>query len=882
MNGTVVHEQLHGYRNGHQLLSTSVALDGADQDVVNRLSDLTGRLRPDERFEPYLTGYPLPSGTFYVVARTFQDLRATRRGCVLTRSLFVRMDEWVNLRSVDVLLPMLAGVKRGEEASLRRAPRGLTMPPRRVSDGRVAELVHALFFEDARPVVIFGAPEAEAMATRLLASMWPELRRGFSVCTLALGHRRLADRDFDLLFVPLSAQSRFSDEGFRRIGLGGSPANVEVHRLAALAATRVFADDEPRLVAPSALVLFDRGELSDRATVRVVLRCEELALRARTAPMAVLGLLDILNARGGLGPQEWQGFLPIAAGSLDLASGCSSSRESWAFFFAFGAKVRWSGAPKALSRKLEAVVRSLAGIEAEAALVALSGLNKSDLLAGPLLKGIGDGIAGSSMFDELAEALGGLKPEVLLRLVTASEYLGETVVSAMNGDVSRWLRIVVRAFGEANVTPDYVVRRRLLALVDDGAAAEAVPPMLAGVGGAELAALAVEFADRGKFGSGPFLATFAEVVRNSDAAWVVRDAVANRARSADVEAFLLEVLEFTRSDLEWLLNLRDGALAGRLLTAMVADADMMTIRSLLSRPGRVVQVLSTLRSALPESASQISRLLIFGLTGGRAGLDFGFATVASLPNEERQSLETWLLRELLASAPLGDDRLAHALAEFSAGLSPDELVAAAIAPPISTQRVSRNLEALNSAPRDTRDRVVGVVDVLTRRLVERRREGLDEASYRAWSALVADSTDPERRIRAAALALGFALRRVSCSVSSLVVVAFPAVYRELPKVKKLGLGNDVLPGYSSWLSQKKPKSAQRRLIDSLVRAFLHSSWPPADLVIAALEADVGERVLKRVRKRFSGHRYLQRIRKDARRLDDDLRDRVLACLAKSA
>ena len=96
MNRSTVHEQLHGYRKGHQLLSTSLVLDAPDQDAVNRLSDLTGRLRPGELFDPYLTAYPLPSRTYYVVARTFQDLEAPRSGCVATRSLFVPMDAWWN------------------------------------------------------------------------------------------------------------------------------------------------------------------------------------------------------------------------------------------------------------------------------------------------------------------------------------------------------------------------------------------------------------------------------------------------------------------------------------------------------------------------------------------------------------------------------------------------------------------------------------------------------------------------------------------------------------------------------------------------------------------------------------------------------------------
>ena len=90
----LIEQQSHGYKNGHQLLATSVRLARGDQDVVDRLSDISGPLRPGETFDPYLTAYPLPSGNFYVLARTWQDLKAARAGCVLTRSLLVPMGVW--------------------------------------------------------------------------------------------------------------------------------------------------------------------------------------------------------------------------------------------------------------------------------------------------------------------------------------------------------------------------------------------------------------------------------------------------------------------------------------------------------------------------------------------------------------------------------------------------------------------------------------------------------------------------------------------------------------------------------------------------------------------------------------------------------------------
>ena len=884
MNRTTVHQQLHAYRKGHQMLSTSLVLDAPDQDAVNRLSDLTGRLRPGELFNPYLTAYPLPSRTYYVVARTFQDLEAPRSGCVVTRSLFVPMDAWVELMNLEWLLAMLVPVQKGEQALPRDRPTTEGIPPKKVSDERVVELVHALFLEDVRPIVVFDAPEADLIATRLLVAMWPSLRRGFTVCTLALGPRRLGDRDFDLVFAPLSVQSRFSGKDFCCISVRGSLPSETVHRLATPTAKRIFHSDEPSMAGSDVLDLLDKHERSDRARVRLVLRWEELAARAKTTPTAVLGMLDILNARGRPGSQGWDCLLPMVSSALDLTTARSSPRESWDFVLALTGKVEWNTAPTALARKLEAAVRSLARAKPEEALAVMDRVTADVHAPATVLKGLGDGVAESPAFETLYECLSRLEPDLLLRLVVASDRVGESLVTAMNADASRWLNILVHMLEGEDVNARHRVRRRLLSLVDDSVAAETIPLMLADVAGTELADLIVELAGRGKLRSQPFYEAFAQGARNSGSVDVVRDAVASQVRSADIDAFLLEIIEFTRSDLEWLLGLHDSALAGRLLTALLADADAVPIQSLLSTRARTHRVVSALYSVLPRSASQIARILTLDIMPGGADLDIGFEIVSILPAEERQSLETWLLREVLSVAPLGDARLAHALGEFGAGLTPDELVAAATASSIGPRRVSKNLEALNAAPQDIRDGVVGVVDVLSRHLVEHRWRKLDEAAYRAWAAMLASATavDPERRIKATATAFGFALRHSSYPVSPLVVASFPVVYREIPKLKKLGIGSDLPFSYYYWLNRRKPKDARRELIDDLVSAFFHSSWPPADLIIAALKANIAKRVVKHVRKRFSGTRYIEGIAKDTNRLDDELRRRVLTCLPDTA
>ena len=885
MNRTTVHHQLHGYRKGHQLLSASLVLNDQDQDVVNRLSDLSGRLRPGELFDPYLTAYPLPSRAYYVIARTFQDLEASRSGCVLTRSLLVSMDAWVELENLDWLLAMLVQVERSEEALPRIKPTDGGMAPKKVSDERVVDLVHALFLEDVRPIVVFDAPEADSIAIRLLMALWPTLRRAFSLCTLALGPRKLGDRDFELVFAPLSVQSRFSGDNFRRIGVRGSVPSKTINRLVTPIAKRIFYSDQPSLAAPDVLDLLGTHELSDRGAVRMVLRWEELASRAKTTPTAVLGMLDIMNARGGPGSQGWNHLLPVVSAALDLTNVCPSSRASWDFLFALTAKIEWSTAPTGLARKLEGVVHSLARAGPEEALAVLNDLTADIRVPATVMKGLGDGVAESSAFEALSHCLNRLEPDLLLRLVAASNHLGEALVAAMNADATRWLDVVMHMLEGEDEDTRRRVRRHLLFLVDDLVTVETIRSMLSDVSDPEFADLAVELARRGKIRSESFSTAFVEVARNSGNVHVVRDAVAKQVRSADADAFLLKIVEFTRSDLEWLLDLHDSALAGRLLTALVADATPTAIHSLLSARSRASRVVSALRSALPRSALQIARILTLDLMSEGTGLDVGFEVVPMLPTEERQSLETWLLGELLSAAPLNDSRLEKALMEFSASLPPYELVAVATASSLGTRRVSKNLEALNDAPKDIRNSVVGVVDVLSRNLVARRWESLDEAAYCAWAAILADAaaSDSDRGLKATATAFGFALRRASDPVSPLVVVSFPTVYRQLPKLKKLGFASDLIPFASSyWLRRRKLKDARRDLIDALVNAFLHSSWPPADLIIAAMEADVGGHVVKSLRKRFWGSQYLERISRDAKRLDDELCLRVLACLPDTA
>src|SRR5690606_11940246 len=83
---------IHGYRDGHRLLSSSVSLSADSARAMLVLSDMSGpAMQPG--FDEYLTGYPLPGSELFVFAKTWYALEMQRPGCVWTHSLLLSRDQ---------------------------------------------------------------------------------------------------------------------------------------------------------------------------------------------------------------------------------------------------------------------------------------------------------------------------------------------------------------------------------------------------------------------------------------------------------------------------------------------------------------------------------------------------------------------------------------------------------------------------------------------------------------------------------------------------------------------------------------------------------------------------------------------------------------------
>jgi hypothetical protein len=314
-----VEQQCHGYKNGHQMLAASLRLSRSDQDVVDRLSDISGPLRPGEVFAPYLSAYPLPSKQHYVIAKTWQDLKAPRAGCVLTRSLLIDMPTWGSLDYPSSLIDLLHPIDKTVPSAGSIDFKTNSIPLEPVKTGRVVSLVEALFLEDRNPIVMFDEPEAELISQRLVSALWPALRQSFSLCTLALSPRSIGGRSFDLMFSTKDAKSRFAQwqgrvfdslSGFTRV-------DPPRHRWSSTTTEHIFIDDPPSLVSLDALGILGASESADEASLRLALLWNELLEKAETSPTAILGLLDILRSRGRFSSEDVMPFLPVLLRGVD-------------------------------------------------------------------------------------------------------------------------------------------------------------------------------------------------------------------------------------------------------------------------------------------------------------------------------------------------------------------------------------------------------------------------------------------------------------------------------------------------------------------------------------------------------------------------------------
>lgn len=213
--GTVeVHQVLHGYREGHELLSASTQLPPSARRTMLVLSDLSGD-GAVRGFTEYLTGYPLDEPSLFAFARTWYAAEMPRPGCVWTHTLLI---SFADLAQIGALSDLSKYFRRpnAKDVAFAQSPISHSVSdvaelPAYGAEGseQRAELVEALY-RDSAPVLIptDDASQLEPLVLSICAQQWPRLRRIFAFCTGSLDSRSLDRRPFDLQVVPRSRARR--------------------------------------------------------------------------------------------------------------------------------------------------------------------------------------------------------------------------------------------------------------------------------------------------------------------------------------------------------------------------------------------------------------------------------------------------------------------------------------------------------------------------------------------------------------------------------------------------------------------------------------------------------------------------------------------------
>lgn len=878
MTDILVEQQAHGYRSGHQLLSASLKLSRDDQDVVDRLSDIAGPLRPGETFGPYITTYPLPSEAYYVVARTWQDTAAPRAGCVRTHSLLIPMGVWETFRYVGSLVSLLTPIDEGGANVPLRVP-AVESVFASVRDDRIFELVEALFLESRQPIVMFDAPEAETMTLRLLTALWPGRRRSLAACTWSLGPRKLMGRDFDIVFSLRYARSRFSDWTGRRI----EPSTRAVsprHRWSAELADAIFLSDTPMLSAWDELGILKADQLGDEGALRLSLLWRELEGKARTTPDAVLGMLDILNSQNVGAAASKAKLAPLVIHSVNFAATRENPSAAWRFLVTLLGKFPDRLPISSVLRKIRRASTALAARHLAASIDFLDEMDAQEReLPAVIAAGLGDGVASADLNDATAKRFATIEPMSTLRLLAFSRRFARWLCSAIGQDPSAWIDCLLKSLERPDADLLRRARRHVAPYLNNAALAPAVEPLMRGVTPAELGAAVAAVGKRTGFTVEAFDSPFIAAARDQESIGALRRAILDVEEGPSSNRFLLRTLRLGPSDITWLCNSSgmERRRVTNLLLGLLDRSDDFAIQAVQRDAPVADLMLQTLLEDQVRAADQVARILLVGQFRADRLIEAGLRVYPHVQEDNRRRLAlTFLSRglaELEDHPPVSLHQLIRQAIPYIDGR---QLIVLATQPSASPSRIAENLAALDRSDAPVRAMIAGLADELTERLVSRPFEDRRETAYVHWASLI-EASGPvadDTHLRAAISALSFALRRPQLPLSALVVVSFPTVYRQLLMSKGesdfASLPSLLLLPLTFFMDWDRAKVARRELVE----AFVQSKWPPVNLIIAALNAGIEQQVLRRVSRQRQGDRYIERIWNDSSRLNAALQARI--------
>ena len=196
-----VHQVLHGYHNGHQLLSSSMEFSFPDRRLLDAMSDGAG-IGADNCMDGYITGYALPESRKYVLAKTWYADGMARPGCVWTHSLIFDMEDMKYVSAPDEILGRFQKPLSGDDKRYA-APILLTMENHlcKYELGKLQYAIYTIYGTDKAKYVEVEDDGYLESVILILCHMPERLLRRFSFCSNSLINRSINGSPFSYQMV---------------------------------------------------------------------------------------------------------------------------------------------------------------------------------------------------------------------------------------------------------------------------------------------------------------------------------------------------------------------------------------------------------------------------------------------------------------------------------------------------------------------------------------------------------------------------------------------------------------------------------------------------------------------------------------------------------
>lgn len=880
-----VHQLLHGYRSGHGLLSGSTKLGSRDSELVTRLSDLSGSLSSGLEIESYLSCYPLPSGQFYAVARTWLDTEAPRAGCVLTHTILIPKLDWASLKNVRTIdryfrNPRLDFDHAFTEPFEIDSDEGYTPG---TDDGKMnldstRTFVSRYFGRGVRPIVWFNAPKPEQYLWRLVEHLWPQLRGAFSCCTCSLQPRQLQERPFDLLFAPSAVYSRFtklSSDHILEEGKIQRPADADTEAWCSLWAQDLFSAHTGLPSGEDELPIWNQlGE--DPADLRKLSLIHELRLRAASSPTAGVGAIDVVESLARDAQSGTPLKVSIFNSAIQSASRANVVEEGLTALRLIEDRLRRE-AFKTLSFGLRGAVETassqLAAREPATGIKVLESLSNVSQDTSEFQNGILHGLCGAVQRDDSVVRELEKYPSTAIRLLNlepslAAAYLQSAGPAAPNQIVS-WLA------STKDVDVLRTVRKAILPTLKGSESEEVIAAVLRDLASTEVSwTLDHLFRKVCNFTSTSFLKILVDRISSVYPAEVRLWGTQAKQREHPAAARLLATTfqdgpagyeEFLSE--ERFSRGQKAQILAEMLELHARPGMPYWLREVLAKNNEFVDILFSARSSAPEFfdavlfrvLEEVKDVRLPESAAAHLG-DFAESPIYSLlvDNIMRGSLVESLIsgnRNWAGTDPVNIEAGNRWLCDIPSGELSFLLTRGAAA---GAEGVWRVWTWVAEAPRSLYQRRDGAVAAIVESLLPQLRQYSDERTEAAFATVVKrmKADGPSEPFQtAAAKSLRFAFDNTHLALGAVVAESFPDVYRVAASDRRQ-------PSFLSLLFWSYDWDKGKELRIALVDSFLRSSWKPGYLALASERAGILAKIFKRVRRNSRANDYIAAIVKD--------------------